>query len=101
MSELADPEIERLSTLRTGRNAIWRITLASAGTMTLPAKEIVRYRKFQQRCMERLLVVFPHVDSRRWCYQLLRALCRTAADEAGATYRPPIHDADRAAGDGA
>ncbi|MER8979446.1 hypothetical protein [Mesorhizobium sp. M0870] len=76
------PEIERLSTQRIGRNAIWRISLADAGTMTLPAKEILRYRKFHGRCMERLLTVFAHVESSRWAYQLLLALCQTAANEA-------------------
>lgn len=76
------PEIERLSTLRIGSNAIWRITLADAGSMTLPPKEVLRYRKFHQRCMEQLLVVFAHVESSRWAYQLLQALCQTAADEA-------------------
>ncbi|WP_292039127.1 hypothetical protein, partial [Mesorhizobium sp.] len=77
MSPVDPPEIVSLTALATGRGAAWRITLAGAGAMTLPPKDVLQYRKFHARAMEQLLVVFAWMEHRRWSYQLLLALCRT------------------------
>ncbi|MER8923409.1 hypothetical protein [Mesorhizobium sp. M0802] len=68
--------------------------MGGAGTMTLQARDILRYRTFHARAMERLLVVFAWVDPKEWFYRVMQAICRTAAEDAGELYKPD-EEADR------
>jgi hypothetical protein len=61
---------------------MWTIGVAGYGTVVVPARDALSYRRFHLRCMEQLLAAFGTHDAGEWRYRLLRALCDTAARDA-------------------
>ncbi|MCP9229998.1 hypothetical protein NMG46_07030 [Mesorhizobium sp. LMG 17147] len=52
----------------------WKVTLADHGSICLPVREVLEYRKFRVRCAEELRVVFGEMKADLWAEQINAAL---------------------------
>lgn len=62
----------------------WLVHLSDRGQIHLASSELLRYRQFRRRCVEKLFVLYADMQEDWWFYQVLAAMCRTAAADAEA-----------------
>lgn len=79
------PVIFSVRLLGVGPEARCEIELEGYGTVIMPARDALRWRRFHTRAMEQLLVVFDWpMEAGRWRYLFFKAIWATARQDAEA-----------------